>query len=68
LRRKSFLDSTIDIAVRRKVEEIIKLVKDQGEVWETVVIQELIDELEKMKPEEVKKQNKERGKINNEHF
>ena len=55
MRRKSFLDSTIDIAVRRKVEEIIKLVKDQGEVWETVVIQELIDELEKMKPEDIRK-------------
>jgi hypothetical protein len=48
LRRRSFLDETIDIAIKRKVEEIIKLVRDQGELWETVVIQELIDEIEKM--------------------
>lgn len=47
-RKKSFLDESIEVAVNRKIQEIIKLVKDQGEVWETVVIQELIDEIEKM--------------------
>lgn len=49
MRRRSFLDETIDIAVNRKIEDIIKLVKDQGELWETVVIQELVDEIEKIK-------------------
>lgn len=48
MRRKSFLDETLDIAVSRKVQEILDLVKKQGEPWETVVIQELVDEIEKV--------------------
>ena len=46
--KKSFLYEAIDVAVNRKVEEILELVKKQGEPWETVVIQELINEIEKV--------------------
>ena len=43
MRKKSFLDESIAIAVNRKVEQILDLVKKQGEPWETVVIEELVE-------------------------
>ena len=46
MRRKSFLDQAIAHAKEQERQRILALVKKQGEPWETIVIQELINELE----------------------
>jgi hypothetical protein len=46
MRRKSFLDEAIAHAKDQERQRILDLVKKQGEPWETIVIQELVDQLE----------------------
>jgi hypothetical protein len=46
MRRKSFLDEAIAHAKEQERQRILALVKSQGEPWETIVIQELVDQLE----------------------
>lgn len=45
MRRKSFLDEAIAHAKEQERQRILALVKKQGEPWETIVIQELIDSI-----------------------
>ena len=45
-KRKSFLDEAIAHAKDQERQRILDLVKKQGEPWETIVIQELVDQLE----------------------
>jgi hypothetical protein len=46
IRRKSFLDEAIAHAKEQERQRILALVKKQGQPWETIVIQELVDQLE----------------------
>jgi hypothetical protein len=46
MRKKSFLDEAIAHAKDQERQRILELVKSQGEPWETIVIQELVDQLE----------------------
>ena len=48
MRRKSFLDEAIAHAKEQERQRILAIVKKQGETWEVAVIQELIDEIEKV--------------------
>ena len=45
-KRQSFLDQAITHAKEQERQRILALVKKQGEPWETIVIQELVDQLE----------------------
>jgi hypothetical protein len=45
MRKKSFLDEAIAHAKDQERQRILDLVKKQGEPWETIVIQELIDSI-----------------------
>jgi hypothetical protein len=45
-KRQSFLDQAITHAKEQERHRILALVKKQGEPWETIVIQELVDQLE----------------------
>jgi len=46
MKRKSFLDQAIAHAKEQERQRILALVKKQGQPWETIVIQELVDQLE----------------------
>jgi hypothetical protein len=47
-RRKSFLDEAIAHAKEQERQRILAILRKQGEPWEVSVIQELIDEIEKV--------------------
>lgn len=47
-RRKSFLDEAIAHAKEQERQRILAIVQKQGQAWEVAVIQELIDEIEKV--------------------
>lgn len=47
-RRKSFLDEAIAHAKEQERQRILAIVQKQGKAWEVAVIQELIDEIEKV--------------------